>query len=186
MEVLQGRIDRTDAALEDAYGAEDEDKAKPCTSAVRRWWLKALQSALVGHAPEVRAMAGAILTVDREGRAMVHRGLREAEAKGAAYAGEAAPRGAGGCQRTIAGGDDAAPAGTASPTGWRSERAPHCRAADRTGSASLRWHWPRWFMAWFGRCCKAHCTGGACRWACAWKCRTGWPLAPDVPQSPAP
>ena len=28
MEVLQGRIDRTDAALEDAYGAEDEDKAE--------------------------------------------------------------------------------------------------------------------------------------------------------------
>ena len=84
MEVLQGRIDRTDAALEEAYGAEDEDKAEALHQ--RREALvadlEALQSALVGHAPEVRAMAGAIVTVDREGEAMVHRGLlREAEAK---------------------------------------------------------------------------------------------------------
>ena len=51
MEVLQGRIDRTDAALEDAYGAEDEDKAEALHQ--RREALvaelEALQSALVGQ-----------------------------------------------------------------------------------------------------------------------------------------
>jgi ParB family chromosome partitioning protein len=114
MEVLQGRIDRTDAALEDAYGAEDEDKAEALHQ--RREALvaelEALQSALVGHAPEVRAMAGAILTVDREGQAMVHRGLlREAEAKALRTLEKLRQGGAGqGAEGTIAGnGDDAAP-----------------------------------------------------------------------------
>ena len=44
--------------------------------------LEAVQSQLSGHAPEVRAMAGAIVTLDREGHPLIHRGLlREAEAK---------------------------------------------------------------------------------------------------------
>ena len=114
MEVLQGRIDRTDAALEDAYGAEDEDKAEALHQ--RREALvaelEALRSALVGHAPEVRAMAGAILTVDREGQAMVHRGLlREAEAKALRTLEKLRQGGAGqGAEGTIAwNGDDAAP-----------------------------------------------------------------------------
>lgn len=84
MEVLQGRIARTDAALEEAYDADDEDKAE--TLHQRRealaTELEAVQSRLSGHAPEVRAMAGAIVTLDREGRVLIHRGLlRDAEAK---------------------------------------------------------------------------------------------------------
>lgn len=84
MEVLQGRIARTDAALEEAYDADDEDKAE--TLHQRREALvaelEAVQSQLSGHALEVRAMAGAIVTLDREGRVLIHRGLlREAEAK---------------------------------------------------------------------------------------------------------
>lgn len=84
MEVLQGRITRTDAALEEAYDADDEDKAE--TLHQRREALvvelEAVQSQLIGHAPEVRAMAGAIVTLDREGWVLIHRGLlREAEAK---------------------------------------------------------------------------------------------------------
>lgn len=84
MEVLQGRIARTDAALEEAYDSEDEGKAE--TLHQRREALvvelEAVQSQLSGHAPEVRAMAGAIVTLDREGRVLIHRGLlREAEAK---------------------------------------------------------------------------------------------------------
>lgn len=84
MEVLQGRIARTDAALEEAYDADDEDNAE--TLHQRREALvaelEAVQSQLIGHAPEVRAMAGAIVTLDREGRVLIHRGLlREAEAK---------------------------------------------------------------------------------------------------------
>lgn len=84
MEVLQGRIARTDAALEEAYEADDEDKAE--TLHQRRETLaaelEAVQSQLSGHAPEVRAMAGVIVTLDREGQPLIHRGLlREAEAK---------------------------------------------------------------------------------------------------------
>jgi ParB family chromosome partitioning protein len=84
MEVLQGRIARTDAALEEAYDSEDEGKAE--TLHQRREALvvelEAVQSQLSGHAPEVRAMAGAIVTLDREGRVLIHRSLlREAEAK---------------------------------------------------------------------------------------------------------
>lgn len=84
MEDLQGRIARTDAALEEAYDADDEDKAE--TLHQRREALAAeletVQSQLSGHAPEVRAMAGVIVTLNREGQPLVHRGLlREAEAK---------------------------------------------------------------------------------------------------------
>ncbi|PKO76069.1 MAG: chromosome partitioning protein ParB [Betaproteobacteria bacterium HGW-Betaproteobacteria-15] len=82
--VLQGRLDRTDAALEEAYDADDEDKAEALHQ--RREALAAelgaVQSQLSGHAPEVRAMAGVIVTLDREGQLLMHRGLlREAEAK---------------------------------------------------------------------------------------------------------
>jgi len=84
MEVLQGRITRTDAALEEAYDADDEDKTE--TLHQRRealaTELEVVQSQLSGHAPEVRAMAGVIVTLDREGQPLFHRGLlREAEAK---------------------------------------------------------------------------------------------------------
>lgn len=82
--VLQGRLDRTDATLEEAYDADDEDRAE--TLHQRREALAAelgaVQSQLSGHAPEVRAMAGVIVTLDREGQLLMHRGLlREAEAK---------------------------------------------------------------------------------------------------------
>ena len=82
--VLQGRLDRADAALEDAYDADDEDKAEALHQ--RREALaadlEAVQSQLRCHAPEVRAMAGVIVTLDREGSPLMHRGLlREAEAK---------------------------------------------------------------------------------------------------------
>ena len=82
--VLQGRLDRTDAALEEAYDADDEHKAEALHQ--RREALaaelEAVQSQLNSHAPEVRAMAGAIVTLDREGQPLIHRGLlRDAEAK---------------------------------------------------------------------------------------------------------
>jgi ParB family chromosome partitioning protein len=81
---LQARIDKTDAALENAYEAEDEDKAE--TLHGRREQLagelQAMQDALRDYAPDVRAVAGAIVTLDREGEVLIHRGLlREAEAK---------------------------------------------------------------------------------------------------------
>lgn len=68
---LQARLDKIDAALEDAYDAEDEDKAdaleqqrEPVAAE-----LQAVQDALKGYAPDVRAVAGVIVTIDRDGEA---------------------------------------------------------------------------------------------------------------------
>ncbi len=81
---LQNRLDKIDAELEEACDAEDEDKAE--TLEQRREQiageLQAVEDALQGYAPEVRDVAGAIVTIDRNGEAVIHRGLlREAEAK---------------------------------------------------------------------------------------------------------
>lgn len=81
---LQTRLEKIDAELEDAYDAEDEDKTG--TLELRREQvaeeLQAVEDALQGYAPEVRAVAGVIVTLDREGEAVIYRGLlREAEAK---------------------------------------------------------------------------------------------------------
>ncbi|CAJ0797107.1 ParB/RepB/Spo0J family partition protein [Ralstonia holmesii] len=82
--VLQGRIERMDAALEKAYDAEDEDKVEVLhrrrDALVAE--LEAVHAEQVGYAENVRAVAGAIVTIDRDGQAVIHRGLlREAEAK---------------------------------------------------------------------------------------------------------
>ncbi|NPB27308.1 chromosome partitioning protein ParB, partial [Shigella sonnei] len=81
---LQTRLEKIDAELEDAYDAEDEDKA--ATLEERREHvageLQTIEEALQSYAPDVRAVAGSIVTLDREGEAVIHRGLlREAEAK---------------------------------------------------------------------------------------------------------
>ncbi|MGR0114277.1 ParB/RepB/Spo0J family partition protein [Ralstonia pseudosolanacearum] len=81
---LQNRLDKIDAELEEAYDAEDGDKAE--TLEQRREQvtgeLQAVGDALQGYAPDVCAVAGAIITIDRNGEAVIHRGLlREAEAK---------------------------------------------------------------------------------------------------------
>ncbi|MED5024757.1 ParB/RepB/Spo0J family partition protein [Pseudomonas aeruginosa] len=81
---LRERLEKTDAALQDAYGAEEGEKAE-ALQALREQLAGALHTAQVGlldYAPDVRAVAGAIVTVDRQGEAVIHRGLlREAEAK---------------------------------------------------------------------------------------------------------
>jgi ParB family chromosome partitioning protein len=81
---LQGRLDKIDTTLEEAYDAEDEDKV--ATLEERRdqlvGELQAIEDALQDYAPDVRAVAGAIVTIDREGETVIHRGLlREPEAK---------------------------------------------------------------------------------------------------------
>ncbi|MDN7439377.1 ParB/RepB/Spo0J family partition protein [Burkholderia cepacia] len=81
---LQTRLEKIDAELEDAYDAEDEDKAGTLESRREQVAeeLQAVEDALQGYAPEVRAVAGAIVTLDRAGEAVIYRGLlREAEAK---------------------------------------------------------------------------------------------------------
>lgn len=81
---LQTRLDKIDAELEDAHDAEDEDKAGPLEQRreqVARE-LQTVEDALQGYTPDVRAVAGAIVTIDRQGQSVIHRGLlREAEAK---------------------------------------------------------------------------------------------------------
>lgn len=81
---LQNRLDKIDAELEAAYDAEDEDKTEalePRREQVAEE-LQAIEEGLRDCALDVRAVAGAIVTLDREGEAVIHRGLlREAEAK---------------------------------------------------------------------------------------------------------
>jgi ParB family chromosome partitioning protein len=81
---LQSRLDKLDAELEEAYDAEDEHKTgtlEPRREQVAEE-LQAMEDGLRDYAPNVRAVAGAIVTLDREGEAVTHRGLlREAEAK---------------------------------------------------------------------------------------------------------
>ncbi|HBO1419399.1 TPA: ParB N-terminal domain-containing protein [Pseudomonas aeruginosa] len=81
---LENRLEKIDAELEEACDAEDEVKAEKLEQ--RRdqvvGELQDAEDALQGYAPEVREVAGAIVTIDRNGEAVIHRGLlREAEAK---------------------------------------------------------------------------------------------------------
>ncbi|MEK6419372.1 MAG: ParB/RepB/Spo0J family partition protein [Burkholderia gladioli] len=81
---LQSRLDKIDTTLEEAYDAEDEDKVATLEEQREQvaGELRAIEDALQDYAPDVRAVAGAIVTLDREGEGVIHRGLlREAEAK---------------------------------------------------------------------------------------------------------
>ncbi|WP_262880158.1 ParB/RepB/Spo0J family partition protein [Pseudomonas paralcaligenes] len=80
---LQARLEKVDAELEDAYDTEDEDKVPVLEQ--RRGQvtaeLHAVAESLRGYTPEVLSVAGAVVTIDRSGEAVIHRGLlREAEA----------------------------------------------------------------------------------------------------------
>ncbi|WP_134482159.1 chromosome partitioning protein ParB, partial [Pseudomonas aeruginosa] len=80
---LQARLEKVDAELEDAYDTGDEDKV-PVLEQRREQVaaeLSAVAESLHGYAPEVLSVAGAVVTIDRSGEAVIHRGLlREAEA----------------------------------------------------------------------------------------------------------
>lgn len=68
----------------DALDEDDEDKADALQEEADRVGeqLQALESRLLDYSPNVKAAAGAIVTIDRNGEAVIHRGLmREAEAK---------------------------------------------------------------------------------------------------------
>jgi len=84
IEKLQAKVQAIGEALDDALEAEDEDKADALQEegeAVGEQ-LQALEDGLQDYGPTVKAAAGAIVTIDRNGEAVVHRGLmREAEAK---------------------------------------------------------------------------------------------------------
>ena len=81
---LQTKMQEVGEALDAALEAEDEEKADALQEegeAVGEQ-LQALEDGLQGYSPNVKAAAGAIVTIDRNGEAVIHRGLlREAEAK---------------------------------------------------------------------------------------------------------
>ncbi|MDZ4350013.1 MAG: ParB/RepB/Spo0J family partition protein [Xanthomonadaceae bacterium] len=84
IEKLQARMREVAEALDAAMDADDEDKADALQEEGERLGqqLQALEDGLLDYAANMRAAAGAIVTIDRNGEAVIHRGLmREAEAK---------------------------------------------------------------------------------------------------------
>ena len=84
IEKLQAKMQEVAEAVDAAVDAEDEDKADALQEEGERLGeqLQALEDGLQGYAANVKAAAGAIVTIDRNGEAVIHRGLlREAEAK---------------------------------------------------------------------------------------------------------
>ncbi|WP_459203673.1 ParB N-terminal domain-containing protein [Ralstonia pseudosolanacearum] len=84
IEKLQAKMQAIGESLDEALEAEDEDKADALQEEGEAMGeqLQALEDGLQDYSPNVKAAAGAIVTIDRNGVAVIHRGLvREAEAK---------------------------------------------------------------------------------------------------------
>ncbi|WAL81592.1 ParB N-terminal domain-containing protein [Pandoraea sp. XJJ-1] len=84
IEKLQAKMQEIGEALDAALEAEDEDKADALQEEGEALGeqLQALEDGLQDYGATVKAAAGAIVTIDRNGEAVIHRGLlREAEAK---------------------------------------------------------------------------------------------------------
>ncbi|WP_345797194.1 ParB/RepB/Spo0J family partition protein [Castellaniella sp. MT123] len=81
---LQAKEQEIGEALNAALDAEDEEKAEALDDEGRRIGeqLEALEAELLAYGPTVRAAAGVVVTLDRQGEPVIHRGLlRDAEAK---------------------------------------------------------------------------------------------------------
>lgn len=84
IEKLEAKMQAIGEAVDAATEVDDEDKADALQEEGDRLGeqLQALEDGLQGYGPNVRAAAGAIVTLDRQGQIVIHRGLlREAEAK---------------------------------------------------------------------------------------------------------
>jgi ParB family chromosome partitioning protein len=84
IEKLQVKMQEVAEAVDAAMDAEDEDKADALQEEGEALGeqLQALEEGLQGYGASMKAAAGAIVTIDRNGQAVIHRGLlREAEAK---------------------------------------------------------------------------------------------------------
>ncbi|GAA3990636.1 ParB N-terminal domain-containing protein [Comamonas faecalis] len=84
IEKLQARMQAIGEAVDAAMDADDQDKAEVLEEEGERLGeqLQALEAGLLDCAPSVKAAAGAIVTIDRQGEPVIHRGLlREAEAR---------------------------------------------------------------------------------------------------------
>ena len=81
---LQAKVQEVGEALNAALDAEDEEKVEALDDEGRRVGeqLEALEAELLAYRPTVRAAAGVVVTLDRQGEPVIHRGLlRDAEAK---------------------------------------------------------------------------------------------------------
>lgn len=84
IERLQEKMQAIGEAVNAAMDADDEDKAEALQEEGEALGeqLQALEDGLQGYSASVKAAAGAVVTIDRNGDAVIHRGLlREAEAK---------------------------------------------------------------------------------------------------------
>ncbi|AEB84532.1 ParB/RepB/Spo0J family partition protein [Alicycliphilus denitrificans] len=84
IEKLQTKMHELAEAVDAAMDADDEDKADALQEEGETLGeqLQALEDGLQDYGANVKAAAGAIVTIDRNGEAVIHRGLlREAEAK---------------------------------------------------------------------------------------------------------
>ncbi|GAO23994.1 TPA: ParB/RepB/Spo0J family partition protein [Burkholderia contaminans] len=84
IEKLQAKMQAIGEAVDAAMDADDEDKADALQEEGEALGeqLQALEDGLQGYSNTVKAAAGAVVTIDRNGQAVIHRGLmREAEAK---------------------------------------------------------------------------------------------------------
>ncbi|AWP59356.1 chromosome partitioning protein ParB [Bordetella bronchiseptica] len=84
MEKLQTKMQAIGEALDTALEADDEEKADALQAEGDNvgQQLQALEDRLLDYSPNVKGAAGAIVTLDRMGEVVVHRGLlREAEAR---------------------------------------------------------------------------------------------------------
>ena len=84
IEKLQAKMQEVAEAVDAAMDADDEDKADVLQEEGEALGeqLQALEDGLQDYGANVKAAAGAIVTIDRNGEAVIHRGLmREAEAK---------------------------------------------------------------------------------------------------------
>ncbi len=83
IERLQAKMQVIGEAVDSAMEADDEDKAEALQTEGEQLGeqLQAQEDGLQGYSPNTKAAAGAIVTIDRNGEAVVHRGLlREAKA----------------------------------------------------------------------------------------------------------
>ncbi|HEJ1569808.1 TPA: ParB/RepB/Spo0J family partition protein [Pseudomonas aeruginosa] len=84
IEKLQTKLHELAAAVDDALDADNEEKADALQEEGEALGeqLQTLEDGLQDYGANVKAAAGAIVTIDRSGEAVIHRGLmREAEAK---------------------------------------------------------------------------------------------------------
>ncbi|MCD0497178.1 ParB/RepB/Spo0J family partition protein [Pseudomonas aeruginosa] len=84
IEKLQTKMQALAEAVDAALDADDEEKADALQEEGEHLGeqLQALEDGLLDYGEAVKAAAGAIVTIDRNGEAVIHRGLlREAEAK---------------------------------------------------------------------------------------------------------